>query len=166
MNYIFFAFIGAFLLSISDVLSKYALNNNVSNLNFIFWSHGIVYIACIILLLVLCLFIRPQFLLGDMDNKKNDIQEIIKLSNNKKTRIAVFLSGIIAFSALICIIYSFKISDNIGYTSAIISTTCLFTLLFSVLFLGSNIEIKGVIGCLLIIAGIVMISRCSNIKRH
>lgn len=163
MSYIFFALFGAFLLSISDVLSKYALDNNVSNINFIFWSHGIVYIACIILLLVLCLFIRPQFLLG---NKKYGIQEIIKLSNNKKTRRAVLLSGIIAFSALISIIYSFKISDNIGYTSAIISTTCLFTLLFSVLFLGSNIEIKGVFGCLLIIAGIFMISSCSNIKRR
>lgn len=165
MEYLFFAIIGALLLSISDLLSKYALNNNVSNFKFIFWSHGVIYIICIILLLFVFLFVRPIFLVDEMGNKKYGISKLIELPDNKKTIIAIFLSGVIAFSALISIIYSFKISENIGYTTAIISTSCLFTLIFSVFFLGSKIEIKGVLGSLLIVAGIVLISMCSNTKK-
>ena len=166
MNYIFFALFGAFLLSISDILSKNALDDNVSNINFIFWSHGVVYIFCIIALLLICLFVKPEFLLGENADSVMKISEIISMSKNKKTMLSILFSGLIAFFSLLTIIYSFKISENIGYTTAIVSSTCLFTLIFSVFFLKSKIELKGILGCLLIVIGVVLISNCSNSKRH
>ena len=46
MNYIFFSILGALFLSLSDILSKYVLNNEISYVNYIFWSHGITYLLC------------------------------------------------------------------------------------------------------------------------
>lgn len=162
MNYIFFGLLGAFLLSIADTLCKYALNNSVSNINFIFWSHGVTYFICLAILLLICRYIPVYFL---TTNKPISFYDIIKLNKNKNVNLAVILSGTIAFMALISIIYSFKISDNIGYSVALLSTSCLFTLTFSYMFLKSNIELKGILGCILIIVGIILISNCSNKQR-
>ena len=162
MSYIFFGLLGAFLLSIADTLCKYALNNSVSNVNFIFWSHGVTYAVCLVILLLICRYIPLKFL---TNTKPISFYDIIKFNNNKKVNMAIILSGVIAFMALISIIYAFKISDNIGYTVALLSTSCLFTLIFSYIYLKSNIELKGIFGCILIIVGVILISNCSNKSR-
>ena len=47
MSYIIAALTGAFLLSLSDISSNYALENGLSNLTHTFWSHGVVYLIAI-----------------------------------------------------------------------------------------------------------------------
>lgn len=160
MNYIFFSLLGALLLSISDLCSKYALNNGVSNINYIFWSHGITYFVCLIILLLLTYFLSITFLTNN--SRMKSLYDIVKLNKNRKVNMATLCSGIFGFVALVSIIYSFTISDNIGYNSAIISSACLFTLIFSTLFLNASIELKGIIGVIFIIVGLILISRCSN----
>ena len=153
---ILFAILSALFLSISDILSKYALDNGISNFEYIFWSHGIIYVACIIILLIF-LQLNPIKLLLNKDN----IKDILKIKFNK-TRYAILLSGLFGFIALITIIYTFKISKNIGYTVAVISTTCVFSLILSYFFLDSPINTKGVIGMLFILVGVYLIGNCSN----
>ena len=155
MNYIFYAVISALLLSISDICTKYALNNKINNINYIFWSHGVIYLLCLILLICL-LYFKPIPLLTNTNN----ILENIKYPNKKG--IYVLLSGIFGFLALITIIYSFKISKNIGYSVAIISSTCLFTLIFNRIFFDNKIEFIGVIGVISILFGGYLISKCDN----
>ena len=43
--YIFFALLSALLLSFSDILAKYSLDKGKSNFEYIFWSHGVIYLA-------------------------------------------------------------------------------------------------------------------------
>lgn len=158
MNYIFFALLSALFLSISDILSKYSLNNGKSSFEYIFWSHGVVYIVCILLLLLI-LWIKPfNFLLN---NKTNNVNEVLNL-NLDKTRYAIILSGVFGFLALITIIYTFSISQNIGYTIAIISSTAIFSLIFSYLFLKGNINFIGILGIIFILIGVYLISKCDN----
>ena len=92
---------------------------------------------------------------------KDKIKDILKLEFNS-TRYAILLSGIFGFLALITIIYTFKISQNIGYTVAIISTTCLFSLILSYFFLGSTINSKGLFGIIFILIGVYLIGTCGN----
>jgi uncharacterized membrane protein len=160
MSYIFFSLLGALLLSLSDLFSKYALNNGISNINYIFWSHGITYFVCLILLLLLTYGLSITFLTNN--SRMSSLYDIVKLNKNRKVNIATICSGVCGFMALLVIIYSFSISENIGYNSAIISSACLFTLIFSILFLKASIEFKGILGCIFIIVGLILISRCSN----
>ena len=154
--YIFFAILSALLLSFSDILTKYALDKGTSNFEYIFWSHGIIYIVCIIILLLYLKFNPLKLLLN-----KDKIKDILKLEFNN-TRYAIVLSGIFGFLALITIIYTFKISKNIGYTVAVISTTCLFSLILSYFFLDAPINYKGLIGILFILIGVYLIGNCGN----
>ena len=89
------------------------------------------------------------------------IKDILKIKFNN-TRYAILLSGLFGFLALITIIYTFKISKNIGYTVALISTTCLFTLIFSYIFLGNPINMVGIVGIIFIIIGVYLIGTCGN----
>ena len=154
--YIFFSLLSALLLSISDILTKYALDKGKSNMEYIFWSHGIIYLLCIIVLLIYLWFNPIKLLLN-----KDTIKNILKLEFNT-TRYAILLSGLFGFLALITIIYTFKISKNIGYTVAIISTTCLFSLLLSYFFLDAPINYKGMYGILFILIGVYLIGNCGN----
>jgi drug/metabolite transporter (DMT)-like permease len=154
--YIFWSLLGALFLSISDILSKYSTDKGVSNFEYIFWSHGIVYCICIIGLL-LYLTYNPLKLL--VNNHK--IKDILKIKFNN-TRYAILLSGLFGFLALITIIYTFKISKNIGYTVGLISTTCLFTLILSYIFLGSPINMLGIVGIIFILIGVYLIGNCGN----
>ena len=154
--YIFFAILSDLLLSFSDILTKYALDKGTSNFEYIFWSHGIIYIVCIIILLLYLKFNPLKLLLN-----KDKIKDILKLEFNN-TRYAIVLSGIFGFLALITIIYTFKISKNIGYTVAVISTTCLFSLILSYFFLDAPINYKGLIGILFILIGVYLIGNCGN----
>ena len=154
--YIFFALLSALLLSFSDILAKYSLDKGKSNFEYIFWSHGIIYLACIIILLLYLKYNPLKLLLN-----KDKIKDILKLKFNS-TRYAILLSGICGFLALITIIYTFKISKNIGYTVAIISTTCLFSLILSYFFLGSPINSNGLFGILFILIGVYLIGTCGN----
>ena len=152
--YIILALVSALMLSLSDILTKYALNNGKSSFEYIFWSHGVIYVICIIALLVILKYKKIKSLTNN-----DSINSMVKLKFDK-TRYAILLSGIIAFLALITIIYTFSISKNIGYTVAIISTTALFSYIISYFLFNSKIDIKGFLGILLIIFGVYLISTC------
>lgn len=152
--YIIFALVSAILLSFSDILTKYALNNGRSTFEYIFWSHGVVYLVGILILL----FVLRYKKIKSLTNNDN-ITEMLKIKFDK-SRIAILLSGAIAFLALITIIYTFSISKNIGYTVAIISTTALFSYIISYFLFNSKIDLKGLVGILLIISGVYLISTC------
>jgi drug/metabolite transporter (DMT)-like permease len=154
--YILFSLLGSLMLSISDILSKYAIDKGASNFEYIFWSHGIIYCVCILGLL-LYLSYNPLKLL--VNNHK--IKDILKIKFNN-TRYAILLSGLFGFLALITIIYTFKISKNIGYTVALISTTCLFSLILSYIFLGTPINMLGILGIIFILIGVYLIGNCGN----
>ena len=154
--YIFYSLLGALFLSISDILSKYATDKGVSNFEYIFWSHGIIYVICIIGLL---LYLNYNPLKMFVNNDK--IKDILKIKFNTK-RYAILLSGLFGFFALITIIYTFRISKNIGYTVGLISTTCFFSLIFSYIFLGDPINMIGILGILFILIGVYLIGNCGN----
>lgn len=160
MNYIILCIIAAVLLSVSDLFSKYALNNGVSNINYIFWSRGIAYFTCLILLVLLTYLFSIKVMANNGEN--NNIYDLIRLNRKNNLNYACIISGIFSFIALALIIYSFSISKNIGYNIAIISSTCLFTLILSCLFFSVKIELQGLIGCILIILGVFLISRTKN----
>ena len=160
MNYILLCIIGAIALSISDIFSKYALNNGVSNINYIFWSRGIAYTSCLILLVILTYLFSIKCMAND--DKNDNIYSLIKLNQKNKLNYACIISGIFSFIALVLIIYSFSISKNIGYNIAIVSSTCLFTVLLSSLLFKVKIELIGILGVVLIILGIFFISKTSN----
>ena len=160
MNYIILCLMGALMFSVSDLFTKYVLNNGMSNINYIFWSRGITYLICLILLVVLTYLFSIKFL---ANNSKNDnIYELIKLNKRKDLNYACIISGILSLFAIILIIYSFSVSKNIGYNVAIVSSTCLFTLIISSIFLKTKIELQGLMGCILIILGVFLISRTNN----
>ena len=152
--YIILALLSAILLSFSDLLTKYALNNGKSSFEYIFWSHGVIYAICILALLVFLNFKKIKSLTNN-----DPIKDMIKFKLDK-TRIAILLSGIIAFIALITIVYTFSISKNIGYTVALISTTALFSYIISYYIFNSKLDIKGLMGILFIIFGVFLISSC------
>ena len=68
MNYIFFSILGALFLSLSDILSKYVLNNEISYVNYIFWSFRITYLLCTVILLFIAY--KFKFLLSNGTNLK------------------------------------------------------------------------------------------------
>ena len=160
MNYIILCLMGALMFSVSDLITKYVLNNGMSNINYIFWSRGITYLICLILLVVLTYLFSIKFLANN--SKNSNIYELIKLNKRKDLNYACIISGILSLFAIIILIYSFSLSKNIGYNVAIVSSTCLFTLIISSIFLKTKIELQGLIGCILIILGVFLISKTNN----
>ena len=156
MLYIYLALFSALGFSLSDLCSKYLLDNGISNLQFLFYSHGVIFVTLCILGILLVSF----FSKGLLTNNKKYLN-VIKFPMDKRGLILI-CSSTLSFLALISLIYSFKISYNIGYTSAIVSTTSLFTLFISWIVLGKKINIVGLLGVLLIIIGVLLISRYNN----
>lgn len=152
--YIFLSILSAILLSISDNLTKYALNNGKSSFECIFWSHGVIYLICISALIVILNFRKIKSLTNN-----DSLNDIITFKFNK-TQGVIMLSGFIAFLALITIVYTFSISKNIGYTVGLISTTALFSYIISYYFFNSKIDLRGFLGLLLILSGVYFISTC------
>ena len=153
MSYIIAALTGAFLLSLSDISSNYALENGLSNLTHTFWSHGVVYLIAILVAIYLM-------------SKKGEILSNIKFPENKKAGCASLMAGLFGFLALLTINYAFSKSNNIGYTVALISTTSLITLIISNIFFNKPLETKGTIGILTILIGVYLISTCNNKLDH
>ena len=158
MLYLLLALIAALGFSLSDICVKYVIDNGVSNFQYLFWSHGVMYAILFFLLIFVLMYIPMKFL----TNKKK-LSENITLPKGKKGAL-VLLSGVLAFSAMVLVIYAFKISKNIAYTVAVISTTSVFTLIFSSILLGHQINFYGTLGILFILIGVFFISKCDNQK--
>lgn len=153
MKYILAALSGAFLLSLSDLCSNYALENGLTNLKHTFWSHGVVYLIAILVAIYLM-------------SEKGKIVNNIKFPENKKAGWASMMAGMFGFMALLTINYAFSHSKNIGYTVALISTTSLITLILSYLVFNKPLETKGTIGIFTILIGVYLISTCNNKLDH
>ena len=89
------------------------------------------------------------------------IRNILKLPKGKLGFI-VILASIFSFIGLVSLIYAFKISENIGYTSAVVGTVSLITFFFSWILFDKKPEGKGLFGAVLILAGVYLISKCKN----
>ena len=68
-----------------------------------------------------------------MTDNDTNFSDMIKLPKNKKTILITIMD--VSFTAILITYYSFKYSKNVAYTAAIISSTCVFTLLLSRFFL-------------------------------
>lgn len=158
MLYIYLAFVSAICFSLSDICSKYLLDNGISNLKFLFYAHGIVFT----ILGFIGIMVASYFSYNFLTNKEKYL-DVLKFPMNRKGGI-IILSSVISFIGLLSLIYAFKISKNIGYTSAIVGTTSLITLTLSIIILKSKIEIKGIIGVILVVLGIYFISQTDNSK--
>lgn len=158
--YIILAIMSAFFFSISDVSQKYCLDNGVSNLQYIFWSHGIIYFICITALVILTLF----YPIEELTNKKYNTTNtgILQLPESTTTRISVLLSGLFAFVGLILLVFSFQKCENIGYATAMISCTSIFSIVLSWYFLNKQIDKKALLGVLFIISGVYLISSTND----
>jgi hypothetical protein len=104
MLYIYLALLSAFGFSISDLCSKYLFDNNVSNLQFIFWGHGILYI----ILTILAVIVSSYVSIGYFTNNKKYL-DVFKFPSGNKGCI-IILATIASFLALLSLLYSFKIS--------------------------------------------------------
>jgi len=158
MLYIYLALISAFCFSFSDICSKYLIDNGISNMKFLFWAHGIIFT----ILGLIAIFIASYYSLNYLTNKEKYL-DVIKFPMNKKGFI-IIISSLISYIGLLSLIFAFKISKNIGYTSAIVGTTSLITLILSVVVLKHSFEWKGVVGVLLVVSGIYFISQTDNSK--
>lgn len=158
MLYIYLALVSAVCFSLSDICSKYLIDNGISNMKFIVWSHGIIFTLFGIIGILIASFFSFDFLIN-----KEKYLDVIRFPLNTKGVIIV-ISSLISYIGLISLIYAFKISKNIGYTSAIVGTTSLITLIFSVIILKHSIEWKGVLGVILVVSGIYFISQTDNSK--
>lgn len=158
--YIILVIIASFFFSISDITQKYALDNGISNIQYIFWSHGIVYFVCISLLVIFLLFYPIKVFLQRNGNFTDTA--LLQLPPLTNTRIAVLISGLFAFTGLIFLVFAYQKCQNVGYAAAIISCTSIFTLLLSWYFLNQTIDIKALIGCIIIIFGVYLIASTNN----
>ncbi len=156
MLYIFLALFAALGFSVSDICSKYLLNNGVSNLQFLFWAHGIAFV----LLTLLFIIIGTQFSLKFLTN--GDKYKKLLSYPKGKLGLVLILSSLASFFGLVALIYAFKISDNIGYTSAVVGTVTMITFFLSWLIFNKTPEIKGLLGAALILFGVYLISKCKN----
>jgi drug/metabolite transporter (DMT)-like permease len=156
MLYIFLSLLAAIGFSISDICSKYLLNKGVSNLQFLFWAHGIAFI----LLTLLFMLIGKNLSLKFLTNGDN----YSKLLSYPKGNLGwvLILCSLASFFGLVALIYAFKISDNIGYTSAIVGTVTMITFLLSWIVFDKKPELKGLFGAALILFGVYLISTCKN----
>ena len=156
MLYIYLALFSALGFSISDLCSKYLFDNNVSTLQYLFWGHGILYI----LLAIVAIVTTSYFSIGYFTNNKKYL-DVVKFPSGNKGLI-IILASLLSFLGVLSLLYAFKISINIAYTSAIVSTVSLITLLINRLVFKKKIQLSGLVGILLIISGVYFISRCQN----
>lgn len=137
--------------------SKYILDQNVvSYLQYIFWSRGVLFVILTILLIIVASVYSLQFL-----NNNNKILDVMKFPKGQLTYIILLSSvtSFIAFIAIVVLIYAFKISNNIGYTVALVSTTSIFTLLLTRILFKKKINMYGLVGVFFIIFGVFMIGK-------
>jgi drug/metabolite transporter (DMT)-like permease len=156
MLYIYLALLSALGFSLSDICSKYLLDSGVSNLQYLLWGHGLLYIV----ITICAIFLASHFSFKALTNG-DKIPNIFRLPKGK-LGVIVILASIFSFVGLVSLIYAFKISDNIGYTSAVVGTVSLITFFFSWILFDKKPEGIGLFGALLILAGVYLISRCKN----
>ena len=142
--------------SISDICSKYLLENGISNLQYLFWSHGVLFLGFTILFMIIGTKFSLKFLTNG-DNYSN----LTKLPSGKLL-LVLLLATITSFLGLIVLIYAFKIAKNIGYISAVVGTTSLITFLLSWLIFDKQPEAIGLLGAIFILFGVYLISKCEN----
>ena len=165
MNYLLYSLLGAVFLSISDVASKYALDNKISNLTYVTWSHGVLYVVLLTIFIILCLKYQwKPFILHSEESNSRDktLYDIFKLPKDWKSIISVILGGAFGFLSLIVIIMAFQRSVNIGYTVAVISTTSAITAILAWLLFKVKLNWFGMIGIGLIISGCFLIGKSEN----
>lgn len=156
MLYIYLSLLAALFFSLSDISTKVLLNNGVSNLQYLFWSQGILYIFITLIALYFATYFSIKFLTnGDSATKVLSIPSM-------KIGFYMVITTLFSFCGILSLVYAFKISDNIGYTSSIVGTTALMTFFFAWLIFGKKPEAIGLLGAILIIAGVFLISRCKN----
>ena len=158
MNYIFLALTVAFLISITDLCNKSLIEKGVSNFKYTFWTRGVIYGLCILVLVLFVLY-NPS---TGMTNNEGNFTDMIKLPTDKKIIILILVAGIASFTAILLTYFSFKYSRNVGYTVAIISSTCVFTLLLSKYFFKTEINKMGLFGIGFVILGVYLISLTDN----
>ena len=156
MLYIYLALFSALGFSISDLCSKYLFDNDVSNLQYLFWGHGILYIT----LSILAIIITSYLSIGYFTNNKKYL-DVLRFPSGNKGGI-IIVATLASFLGLLSLLYAFKISINIAYTSAIVSTVSLITLIINRVVLKKKIQLSGLVGIVLIISGVYFISRCQN----
>mgnify|MGYP000135296516 FL=1 len=156
MLYIFLALCAALGFSISDICSKYLLDNGVSNLQYIFWVHGIFYV----IFTALSIYLASKYAFNQLTNGRK-YMSILKFPEGI-LGVPLFLAAFASFCGLIALIYAFKISANIGYTSAIVGTTSLITFFFSWIFFKKTPKSIGLLGAIFILFGVYLISKCDN----
>jgi drug/metabolite transporter (DMT)-like permease len=142
--------------SISDICSKYLLEEGISNLQYLFWSHGILFLT----LTVLFMIIGTKYSLKFLTNG-DGYDKLFKIPTGKLLLI-LLLATLTSFLGLVILIYAFKISKNIGYISAVVGTTSLITFVLSWLVFGKTPEMLGILGALFILFGVYLISKCDN----
>ena len=71
MNYIFLALLSAVFVSITDICNKSLINKGVSNFKYTFWTRGVVYGICIILLVLFVIY-NPS---SDMTNDDTNFSD-------------------------------------------------------------------------------------------
>ena len=165
MNYLLYSLLGAVFLSISDIASKYAIDNKVSNLTYITWSHGIVYFIVLTIFIIVCLKYRwKTFILysRESNSQQKTLSDMLKLPNDWKSIGSIILGGVFGFLALIIIIMAFQRSVNIGYTVAVISTTSAMTAILAWLIFKNKLNYYGIIGICIIIVGCFLIGKSEN----
>lgn len=156
MLYIYLSLLAALFFSLSDISTKVLLNNGVSNLQYLLWSQGILYIFITLIALYFATYFSIKFLTnGDSATKVLSIPSM-------KIGFYMVITTLFSFCGILSLVYAFKISDNIGYTSSIVGTTALMTFFFAWLIFGKKPEAIGLLGAILIIAGVFLISRCKN----
>lgn len=156
MLYIFLALYAALGFSISDISTKYLLDNGVSNLQYLFWAHGILFLALTILLII----VGSKYSLKELTNGDKYFN-LTKFPSGKLGGLILF-STLFSFSGLLVLIYAFKISKNIGYTASIVGTTSLMTFFFSWLLFNKKPQFIGLLGSVSILFGVYLISKCDN----
>ncbi len=164
MNYLLYALLGALFLSISDVASKYALDNKISNVTYVAWSHGVLFIVLLVIFVTLCLKYQWQpFLLYDKEPPgPKPLYDIFRLPSDWKSIASVLIGGFFGFLSLIIIIMAFQRSVNIGYTVAVISTTSAITALLVWGLFSIKLNWFGMLGIGLIISGCFLIGKSEN----
>ena len=156
MLYIFLALLAAFGFSVSDICSKYLLNHGISNLRFLLWAHGIAYVVLTLVFMIIGRKFKIKFLTNG-DNFK----QLLDYPRGNLGWILI-LCSVASFFGLVSLIYAFKISDNIGYTSAVVGTVTMITFFLSWIVFGKKPQLKGLIGAGLILFGVYLISTIKN----
>ena len=156
MLYIFLSLFAALAFSVSDISSKYLLNQGISNLQYLFWAHGIAYLILTLVFMFIGTRLSVKFLTNGDKYKK-----LLSFPRGKNG-IVLIISALGSFFGLVALIYAFKISDNIGYSSAIVGTVTMITFFLSWIVFGKIPEMIGLVGSALILFGVYLISLCEN----